>query len=265
MIKTIIFDLDDTLLWDKKSVKEAFAATCRTAAERYDVEPEKLEEEVRKAARDLYSSYETYDFTKMIGINPFEGLWGNFLDDHDDFRKMAAIIPTYRREAWTNGLRQVGIEDAEFGAFLAEEFPKNRKQSPFVYEETFSVLEALKADYQLIMLTNGSPDLQNTKLTITPELRPYFDHIIISGDFGRGKPDPSIFEHVLETAGVKASEAVMVGDNLMTDILGANRTGITSVWINREGQKATEVEPTYEINHLEELHDVIKDLNKENE
>ena len=112
------------------------------------------------------------------------------------------------------------------------------------------------------MLTNGSPDLQNTKLTITPELRPYFDHIIISGDFGRGKPDPSIFEHVLETAGVKASEAVMVGDNLMTDILGANRTGITSVWINREGQKATEVEPTYEINHLEELHDVIKDLNK---
>ena len=61
---------------------------------------------------------------------------------------------------------------------------------------------------------------------------------------------------------MKASEAVMVGDNLMTDILGANRTGITSVWINREGQQATDVKPTYEIHHLEELHDVIKDLNK---
>lgn len=262
MIKTIIFDLDDTLLWDKKSVKEAFTATCRKASEKYDLDPEKLEEEVRKAARDLYASYETYEFTKMIGINPLEGLWGNFLDDHDEFRKMAEIVPTYRRDAWISGLTQLGIDDPEFGAFLAEEFPKNRKESPFVYEETFSVLESLKSDFQLIMLTNGSPDLQNTKLTITPELRPYFDHIIISGDFGRGKPDPSIFEHVLETAGVRASEAVMVGDNLMTDILGANRTGITSVWINREGQQATDVKPTYEIHHLEELHDVIKELNK---
>lgn len=262
MIKTIIFDLDDTLLWDKKSVKEAFAATCRIATDKYDVDAEKLEEEVRKAARDLYEGYETYEFTKMIGINPFEGLWGNFLDDHENFKKMAAIVPTYRREAWTNGLKQLGIEDDELGAYLAEEFPKKRKESPFVYEETFALLETLKPDYQLIMLTNGSPDLQNTKLTITPELRPFFDHIVISGDFGKGKPDPSIFQHVLETAGVEANEAMMVGDNLMTDILGANRTGITSVWINREGQTASDVQPTYEINHLEQLYDLLKELNK---
>ena len=34
MIKAIFFDLDDTLLWDQKSVKEAFAATCKVAEER---------------------------------------------------------------------------------------------------------------------------------------------------------------------------------------------------------------------------------------
>ncbi|GAB2537165.1 HAD family hydrolase [Gracilibacillus alcaliphilus] len=258
MIKTIIFDLDDTLLWDKKSVKTAFEKTCQLAKDKFDIDPEQLEETTREQARHLYQGYETYPFTQMIGINPFEGLWGNFLDEDDsDFQKMAALAPDYRKQSWINGLKQLGIEDEAFGAYLAEQFPKKRKESPFVYEETFRVLEKLQPDYQLIMLTNGSPDLQNTKLTITPELRPYFDHIIISGDFGKGKPDPSIFEHVLETAGIKCDEALMVGDNLMTDILGANRTGIKSVWINREGKTADEVEPTYEIKHLEELFDIL--------
>ncbi|SFL74375.1 putative hydrolase of the HAD superfamily [Gracilibacillus orientalis] len=257
MIKTIIFDLDDTLLWDKKSVKTAFEETCQLANHKYGVDPEKLEEAVREEARKLYQGYETYEFTQMIGINPFEGLWGNFLDDHTYFKKMAEIVPNYRKDAWTNGLKQLGIEDEEFAADLAEQFPENRKKNPFIYEETFSILKKLQHDYQLIMLTNGSPDLQNTKLTITPELKDYFDHIIISGDFGRGKPDPSIFEHVLETAGVTKGEALMVGDNLMTDILGANRTGIKNVWINRENKPPQEVKPTYEIKHLEELFDLI--------
>lgn len=119
-------------------------------------------------------------------------------------------------------------------------------------------MNKLKGHYQLIMLTNGSPDLQNTKLTITPELKNYFDHIIISGDFGKGKPDPSIFEHVLEVANVEKEHAIMVGDNLMTDILGANRTGIKSVWINRENKQYNEVKPTYEIKHLEELLELLQ-------
>ena len=38
MIEAIFFDLDDTLLWDQKSVKEAFVATCEAAAEKYDLD-----------------------------------------------------------------------------------------------------------------------------------------------------------------------------------------------------------------------------------
>ena len=89
MIKAVFFDLDDTLLWDQKSVKEAFVATCEVAKEKYGVDVEEFEEAVRKEARELYATYETFEFTQMIGINPFEGLWGNFLDDTDDFRKLA--------------------------------------------------------------------------------------------------------------------------------------------------------------------------------
>jgi len=262
MIEAVIFDLDDTLLWDQKSVKEAFVATCKLAQDKYGVDPGELEDAVRNEARELYASYETYEFTKMIGINPFEGLWGNFLDDNDNFRKMKNIVPTYRKEAWTRGLKAVGIDDSMFGTVLAERFPVERQKVPFVYEESFRVLDQLKGKYKLVLLTNGSPDLQNTKLDITPELVPYFDHIIISGAFGRGKPDPTIFEHVVDELGIDKEQAIMVGDNLMTDILGASRIGMKSVWINRENKERNDVIPTYEIKHLEELFSILSSLNK---
>ncbi|MFS0574678.1 HAD family hydrolase [Sporosarcina sp. 179-K 3D1 HS] len=261
MIKTIIFDLDDTLLWDLHSVATAFRKTCERAAEAVEVNPEALEEAVREEARNLYASYETYAHTQLIGINPFEGLWGTFDDEGESFQKMKEIVPGYRRDAWTGGLKKLGIDDPQLGQELAELFPEERKKHPFVYEETFQVLDRLKDHYTLVLLTNGSPSLQHLKLEITPEIAPYFDHIVISGAFGIGKPDASIFEHVLEIVDGSADEALMIGDNLMTDILGSSRVGMRNVWINRE-QKAPsdEVTPTYEIDHLDKLFDILEEL-----
>ena len=260
MIKAILFDLDDTLLWDQKSVKEAFSATCLVAAEKYDIDSDELEDAVREEAKLLYSSYETYPFTQMIGINPFEGLWGNFLDDEENFRKMSEIVPMYRKESWKKGLLRLGVDDDEFAAILAERFPEERRNKPFVYDDSFAVLDQLKGKYKLLLLTNGSPDLQNTKLKITPELNSYFDQIVISGAFGKGKPDPSIFEHALSLLEIGKEDALMVGDNLMTDILGATRAGIKSVWINRHDKERNEVVPDFEIHHLSELFDILNEL-----
>ncbi|SIT93044.1 HAD family hydrolase [Edaphobacillus lindanitolerans] len=261
MIRTIIFDLDDTLIWDKKSIGTAFDRTCRYAADKAAVDAAALELAVREAARALYSSYDTYDFTQMIGINPFEGLWGSFDDPGEEFGRMKEIVPAYRREAWTNGLRALGVDDPALGGELAGRFIEERRNAPFIYEETFDVLDRLREDYQLVLLTNGAPSLQREKLAITPELEPYFDRVVISGAFGRGKPDESIFRHVLEETGTGASEALMVGDNLMTDILGAGRAGIRSVWINREGKKRLpDVTPDYEISRLDQIETILKEM-----
>ena len=259
MVKAIFFDLDDTLLWDKKSVATAFRKTCERAADTYEVDPSELEEAVRVAARELYATYETYEFTKMIGINPFEGLWGTFDDAGESFQKMKEIVPAYRRNAWTNGLSKMGIEDVELGSTLANLFIEERKKSPFIYEETFAVLDQLKENYKLVLITNGSPSLQQTKLEITPEIAPYFEHIIISGGFGVGKPNRTIFDHALALSDVQPAEALMVGDNLMTDILGASYVGIPSVWINRDNHEIGEdiIKPTYEIKNLEELFSIL--------
>ncbi len=260
MIKAIFFDLDDTLLWDEKSIKVAFERTCNYAKEKKGTDPEKLEKEVRNAAWKLYASYETYPFTQMIGINPFEGLWGEFKDEDESFRALREIVPKYRKDAWTFGLKAVGVDDPEFGYELGERFPEERKKAPFVYDDTFPVLDKLKNTYRLLLLTNGSPDLQKTKLELTPELVPYFEYIVISGDYGKGKPDPGIFQHALSLMNLEKDEVIMVGDNLNTDILGANRTGIKSVWINRHGKERNDVVPSYEIKSLEEIFPVLEKL-----
>jgi len=260
--QAVLFDLDDTLLWDERSVKEAFAAVCRYASGKTGADPDELEASVRREARALYESYETYPFTQRIGINPFEGLWARFREgEQEEFRKLEALAPEYRRQSWIRGLRAVGVEDDALGAELAERFPAERRARPLVYDETFEVLDRLSGRYRLLLLTNGSPDLQREKLAGVPELAPYFDHIVISGEFGDGKPAASIFRHALKLLGVGAEDAVMVGDKLTTDILGANTVGIDSVWINRHGlERSGGIEPAFEIRSLRELPELLETL-----
>jgi len=261
-VKAVLFDLDDTLLWDDRSVSEAFKETCRIAAEAAGIDGEELEAAVRREARSLYESYETYPFTQMIGINPFEGLWGNFRKgEHPMFRKMEQIVPEYRANAWTRGLAALGVDNAELGKTLAEGFPALRRKLHYVYDETFAILDELKGNYKLLLLTNGSPDLQQEKLDGTPALVPYFDAIVISGNFGEGKPSSRLFAHAMEQIGIQADEGVMVGDKLTTDILGANRAGMTSIWINRHGAaRNDEIIPAYEISSLTELPALLRTL-----
>ncbi len=56
MIKAIFFDLDDTLLWDKRSIQLAFEQTCLFARQEHpDLDPVQLEQDVREAAKKALS------------------------------------------------------------------------------------------------------------------------------------------------------------------------------------------------------------------
>ncbi|MCY9663026.1 HAD family hydrolase [Paenibacillus chondroitinus] len=259
-IKAIIFDLDNTLLWDERSIQEAFEATCEAAAASVNVNPSELEHEVRALSERLFEEMACYDYAKMIEVTHLEALWGRFdAKEHPAFLELGQLAPEYQKSAWTQGLLQLGVNDPELGATLALRFAKERRERPLVYETTFEVLKALRPKYQLLLLTNGAPDLQQEKVDSIPGLADYFDHILISGTFGRGKPDPSIFEHALELLGVTAEEALMVGDNLDTDIKGALAIGMRNVWINHHQRTAPPHNlPSHEIAALVELLDIVQ-------
>ncbi|WP_379151841.1 HAD family hydrolase [Paenibacillus sp. sgz5001063] len=259
-ISAVLFDLDDTLLWDERSVEEAFRYASEAAGE--SVDPKELEAAVRREARNLYESYETFPFTKLIGINPFEALWGNFTaGKQHEFRQMEQLAPVYRKESWRRGLAALGVEDEALAAKLAATFAAERRNRPYIYDETLHVLDELKGKVKLLLLTNGCPALQQEKLDSVPELIPYFDHIVISGNFGKGKPDKEIFTHAMELLDISPEDGIMVGDKLTTDILGGLSAGLTTVWINRTGKETDpDITPDYQIEHLSELLPLVKSL-----
>src|SRR5699024_6647469 len=102
-----------------------------------------------------------------------------------------------------------------------------------------------KGEYKLLMLTNGSPDLQHMKLSYSPELVPYFDEIVISGAVGQGKPSETIFKHTLDLLDVNTDETIMIEDNPNTNILDAVRLIMDSIWNNHRTHTEVDDTPTY--------------------
>jgi putative hydrolase of the HAD superfamily len=56
---------------------------------------------------------------------------------------------------------------------------------------------------------------------------------VSSAEFGVMKPDPRIFQEALDRMGVTADQAVMVGDSLPHDVLGARQVGMRGVLLDR--------------------------------
>lgn len=54
---------------------------------------------------------------------------------------------------------------------------------------------------------------------------------------GRFKPSPVMYLAALDKYHLSADQAIMVGDQLFTDVLGANRAGIEAIWVRKLGAK----------------------------
>ncbi|MDY0406389.1 hypothetical protein P5G51_014200 [Virgibacillus sp. 179-BFC.A HS] len=132
-LQAILFDLDDTLLWDEKSVDIALANTCGYAAEKAGVDEAKLQEDVRKIAPEMYASYETYGFAKKIGIGVFEAMWANFDDPGEDFAKLRETAMHYRVDVWKKALEIQGCEKSGLAEKLSRVFGEERRANPFLF------------------------------------------------------------------------------------------------------------------------------------
>ena len=58
-----------------------------------------------------------------------------------------------------------------------------------------------------------------------------FDGMLISSEHGCRKPDPAYFEILFDKYGLDKKSAVMIGDDGWSDIQGATRFGIESLWV----------------------------------
>ncbi len=90
----------------------------------------------------------------------------------------------------------------------------------------------------------------------------YFNPIVLSSEYGRRKPDASIFHHAASLAEVPTSACVHVGDRISRDILGARRAGYAmAVQIRhdyKEGDDPVEPVPDAVIENMTQLVDILQ-------
>ena len=230
---TLIFDLDETLVHEHASVRETFHATCLIAQEQAGVDATALSDTVQERARELwYGVCPVRPYCVNIGISFWEGMSGGFSGDDPNLSRLRGWVPAYRQEAWTRALSAYGIRDETLVVELIEAFRVERGKRHVVYPETNAVLDVLQERFSLAMITNGASDVQREKLN-APGLAPYFDLVIVSGEIGVGKPAPEVYRHTLEQLGIDGKDAVMIGDNPINDVQGAQQAGMRGVWVNR--------------------------------
>ncbi|MGI6066343.1 MAG: HAD family hydrolase [Bacillota bacterium] len=254
IIKAIVFDLDDTLLEDEQNNKDAFFITCKLAQKKYkNIDIKKLYSSVEYQAEKLWSQYHLFKYLDNIQVSFWEGLCAGFHCNNQYFRQIRLWLPEYRHHTWSHALSAQNIFDLDLAKKLSENFILERTSRFNPFPEVITVLEKLSQRKQLAILTNGDPYLQWTKIS-NSGLNRYFDTVIISGTLGVGKPEPDIFLHTIKKLNLLPNNILMVGDNLERDVLGANKVGIKSVWINRKKKtNHTAVSPDLEISSLMDL------------
>jgi putative hydrolase of the HAD superfamily len=112
-----------------------------------------------------------------------------------------------------------------------------------LYADTLPCLERLRvAGYRMAVLSNWDNSLHRTLRT--HGLTGFFEHVVASLEEGVEKPDPRIFQILLERAGVEPEEALHVGDNTLDDWQGARSVGMRALVLDREAESQTDVRIT---------------------
>ncbi|MBI2723970.1 MAG: HAD family hydrolase [Chloroflexi bacterium] len=233
--RAVFFDLDGTLL-DNGDYSADWLVTCEAFA-------------LRQGLPDARRLHEAIDERRAwFWRDPVRDREGR-LDIH------AASIRIV-----TEALAKLGVGDAGIARTIAEDYRERRDAALRLFDGAVEVVERARAmGAKTALLTNGAAGMQREKV-VRFGLAPYFDCIVIEGEFGCGKPDERVFRHALQSVVCDAGQAWMVGDNLVADISTACELGMHTVWVDASDgglPKDAPAQPHRTIRHIRELHDSV--------
>lgn len=229
MVKTVFFDLDDTLLDFRRAEAESLRQTLPVFG--IDPAPAVLDRyhEINIAQWQLLEQGKLT--REQVLLRRYELLFAELGAEHTD---PAAVCARYE-------------ENLAFGHWFipgAEE-----------------LLETLAPRYDLYLATNGTAAVQRSRLRLTGLTR-YFKGIFISEEMGADKPSAEYFRRCFAAIpDFDPASAVMVGDSLTSDIRGGQNAGIRTCWFNPAGKPPRpDIRPDCIIQTLEELPALLETL-----
>jgi hypothetical protein len=98
--------------------------------------------------------------------------------------------------------------------------PINIKEPDRKIKELFNELNGM--GFKLIILSNSSKN----------RVRPFKEHLNVDSSYSSHKPLLKKYQKIMKLYNFKDTQIAAIGDQLFTDILGANRMGFTSILLN---------------------------------
>lgn len=222
----LLFDADDTLFDFSQADARAFSVMCRL----HDV-PDTPEN------RKLYHA-----------INA--ELWGAF-----DRREVSKDFVTLER--YVRFFRSLGLDRDPAQANRDYLDALGSKVFPLPHAE--EVCRTLfERGHQLYIVTNAVASVQRRRLQ-SSIFAEWFTDAFISEEAGASKPDAAYYDYVRrQVPGITEVNTLVIGDSLVTDILGANNAGLPCCWFNPNGKPRREgLRIDYEITDLRELLSIV--------
>ena len=220
--RLFLFDLDDTLLDFKASEKLSFVRTMRELGLYDGVEEIFLQYQAINVA--LWRLFETGAVTK-------------------DFLKVERFRKTFQAN-------DIGFDPEAASSLYLESLP----DTVVLIDGAKALCETLSAIGEVGIITNGVEAIQKRRIA-SSGLAGYISFVATSEACGYAKPDVRFFEYAAGMAKPFVKEqAIIVGDRLDADILGANRYGIDSCWFNpdRVANESAAI-PGYEVASLNDI------------
>ena len=121
-----------------------------------------------------------------------------------------------------------------------------------LFDDVAHCLPHLAKLVKLGSLTNGAADLEAIGLAH------HFEVSLSAHKIGKAKPDPHVFLLACEALKLQPEQVAYIGDDLRLDVEGAQKAGLTGIWLNRQNQQAPA-----ELGHIQpdatftNLHDLV--------
>ena len=222
---------------------------------------------VLKAMESMFSILKDtgIDITQKYKVKEFYKI---FTERHQKYKtwKSKTLIELSGLEVWKEyilydepEIDQLDEHTAEELTFLIETGRFNRTARP----EMKKVMEELvKIDLFYGIISNVLSLTQVPRNLVDYGLEQYFSKVILSSEFGRSKPDPSIFLHAAKESGFRPEECLYIGNSPKKDIFGAKNAGFmgaVQIEYADDFDDVSEpgVAPDYYIKSMEELPEII--------
>ncbi len=123
---------------------------------------------------------------------------------------------------WANVAAELGLNANEMQQALAEFFGGDQLDYQLV-----ETIRHLKGKYCTAVLSNYMTNLR-PRITDEWQIDDAFNHLIISAEVGLMKPDPAIYQRVLEVIGYEAHQTVFI-DDFIENVEGARAVGYHAI------------------------------------